>query len=81
MSNEIHICMSCTFRQRPCAGACFCSKDGKPITEHVALRQCPEHLFDSPRLSRPPEKVPDDFDPAQEQRRMQQGGCCGKASR
>lgn len=33
------------------------------------------------RVMRPPEEIPDDHDPAKEQRRMRQGGCCGGGSK
>jgi hypothetical protein len=33
------------------------------------------------KYRRPPEPIPDDFDPEAERRRMKQGGCCGGASR
>jgi hypothetical protein len=32
-------------------------------------------------IQRPPEPIPDDYDPETERRRMRQGGCCGKPSR
>jgi hypothetical protein len=32
-------------------------------------------------IARPPEPIPADHDPEQEQRRLQSGGCCGAPSR
>ena len=56
-----------------------CPDDGKPCVGHAQAGECPRALLRKvPPL--PPQQIPDDFDPAQEVRRMRAGGCCGKPS-
>jgi len=58
------------FDRPECVGVVEFDGGGKVIRSECRVK--PEPL--------PPQRMPEGFDPAQEARRMKQGGCCGQAS-
>jgi len=57
---------------RGCAASQACPADGRDIVDHANERKCPRGLFT------PVQKIPGDFDPEVERRRLKQSDCCGR---
>lgn len=75
---RVGICSACPRRQRVCRGPCPCTVDGRDAREHARAGDCPEGRYASVAVhrARPPEPVPDDYDPA---RHLEAYGCdCGQ---
>lgn len=86
-AQRLQICRACKHSPSRCYGPCTCDMDMRDITAHAKYDYCPLQKFGNGArpeglfVSLPPQPIPDDFDPEQERRRMQQGGCCGSPSK
>lgn len=82
MDTALQVCLGCNERGPAGPGGCKCKIDpqGRTINEIAELVDCTigkHKIVATPRTPLPLQEIPDDFDPEQERRRMQQGGCCG----
>jgi hypothetical protein len=76
LSDNIHVCHRCPFRQEPCNGSCACTVDGRDIIDHAERGDCPHERFPQGYAQKPVEIV-------QKAAELTEGnGCgCSRASR
>lgn len=55
--------------------------DGAPCEQLEGLNEHRPRMLNPSTVTRPPEPIPEDFNPEQERQRMRQGGCCGAPAR
>lgn len=86
IARNIKVCRQCNMSPPRCGGHCPCKVDHREILDHAKANYCPLGKFgttakpDGWVAGLPIQEISDDFDPEQERRRLQQGGCCGEPS-